>query len=45
MSVLQLTITYIAVAVVVGKTPTDNRACEDPYLVQCSVELVNEDAK
>ena len=28
-----------------GKTPTDNTACEDPDLAQCSVELVDEAAK
>ena len=28
-----------------GKTPTDKTACEDPDLAQCSVELVDETAK
>ena len=28
-----------------GKTPTDKKACEDPDLAQCSVELVDEAAK
>ena len=28
-----------------GKTPTDKTACEDPDLAQCSVELVDEAAK
>ena len=32
-------------AVVVGKTPTDKTACEDPDLAQCSVEVVDEAAK
>ena len=28
-----------------GQTPTDKTACEDPDLAQCSVELVDEAAK
>ena len=28
-----------------GKTPTDKTACEDPDLAQCSVELVDEAAR
>ena len=28
-----------------GKTPTDKSVCENPYLAQCSVEVVDEAAK
>ena len=47
MHALQLTMTYIETAwqLLLGKTPTDKTACEDPDLAQCSVELVDEAAK
>ena len=50
MNALQLTMTYIETEdspwqLLLGKTPTDKTACEDPDLTQCSAEVVDEAAK
>ena len=51
MNALQLTMTYIENRgfspwqLLLGKTPTDKTAYEDPDLAQCSVEVVDEAAK
>ena len=50
MNALQLTMTHIETEdspwqLLLGKTPTDKTACEDPDLAQCSVEVVDEIAK